>query len=194
MSTFGNPGRYACCFGEHEEASPWESLSVEHGFASADSTIAALPGEPLQIVNDTRSRRAPDLLTTIARSLAVIAHHKATELGDTLVLLGPEHARTIADDGWPKARARQFLWELCRRPVRDLVPGRDGGDGLPERLLASFPDPANDTTLVPKFRAPENLKLIVAGGTAGRFTALVPGWPFPNAPTQLVIRKIQRPA
>jgi hypothetical protein len=30
----------------------------------------------------------------------------------------------------------------------------------------------------------------VAGGTAGRFTALIPGWPFPNAPTALVLKKI----
>src|SRR5207247_1922691 len=32
MSTFGQPGRYSYCIGEHEEASPWEPLSVEHGF------------------------------------------------------------------------------------------------------------------------------------------------------------------
>ena len=41
-----------------------------------------------------------------------------------------------------------------------------------------------------KFRAPENFRLLVAGGTAGRFTALIPGWPFPNAPTALVLKKI----
>src|SRR2546429_2749929 len=39
MSTFGNPARYACCFGEHEEASPWEPLHVEHGFAPGESTV-----------------------------------------------------------------------------------------------------------------------------------------------------------
>ena len=32
--------------------------------------------------------------------------------------------------------------------------------------------------MVPKFRSPENLKLVVAGGTAGRFSAIVPGWTF----------------
>jgi hypothetical protein len=170
MSTFGNPGRYACCFGENEEASGWEPLSVEHGFAPEDSTIAVLAGEPLQIVNDTQSRRAPDLLTTIARSLEVVAHHRATALGDILVLLGPEHARTIAEDGLTKARARQLLWELCRVPAE-----------------------APDAPPTAKFRTAENLKLVVAGGTAGRFSALIPGWPFPNAPTQLVLKKIRLP-
>lgn len=41
-----------------------------------------------------------------------------------------------------------------------------------------------------KFREPGNIKIMVAGGTAGRFSALVPGWPFPNAPTRLVFRRL----
>jgi hypothetical protein len=125
MSTFGNPARYACCFGEYEEESGWEPLHVEHGFSPGDSAVAALTGEPLQIVNDTKSRGAADLLTTIARSLQVVAHHKARSLGDALVVVGPEHVRTIANDGWSKGRVRQFLWEqrrkrcaICRRPQR----------------------------------------------------------------------------
>ena len=156
MSTFGNPARYTCCFGEHEEASPWEPLHVEHGFARGDSTMAAIAGEPLQVVVDAQSRRAEDVLATIARSLDVIGSHRQTALGDTLVVMAPEHAATIGGDGWSKAQVREFLWEATH----------------------------------PKFRAPENLKIIVAGGTAGRFTALIPGWPFPNAPSGLVVKLI----
>jgi hypothetical protein len=159
MSTFGNPARYACCFGEHEEASPWEPLHVELGFAAGDSTVAAIAGEPLQVVADPHSRTAADVLTTVARSLAVVGSYRHRALGDTLIVLSPEHAHTIGHDGWSKARARAFLYEQ--------VPG--------------------------KFRGPENLKLVVAGGTAGRFTAIVPGWPFPEAPAGLVIRRIVFP-
>jgi len=63
------------------------------------------------------------------------------------------------------------------------VPGRDGGEGLPDEVLAGFPDGARSDVLVPKFQAPESLKLLVAGGAAGRFTAIVPGWPFRDAPS-----------
>jgi hypothetical protein len=42
-----------------------------------------------------------------------------------------------------------------------------------------------------KFRSPDNLIPLVAGGTAGRFTALIPGWPFPNAPSALVLKRIE---
>ena len=190
MSTFGGPGRYSYCIGENEDASPWEPLHVEHGFDRGDSTVAVLAAEAPQIVADTRSRNAPDLLATIARSVEVVAHHKATGLGDTAIVFSPEHVTTLAADGWSKARVRQYLWERLRKPVRELLPGPDGGEGLSDEALASFPEGARSETLVPKFQAPESLKLLVAGGPAGRFTAIVPGWPFRNAPSRLVFRKI----
>ena len=191
MSTFGGPGRYTYCIGENEEASPWEPLHVEHGFDGGDSTVAVLAAEAPQIVADTRSRNAPDLLATIARSVEVVAHHKATGLGDTAIVFSPEHVATLAADGWSKARVRQVLWERLQKPVRELLPGRDGGEGLSDEALAGFPEGPLSEALVPKFQAPESLKLLVAGGPAGRFTAIVPGWPFRNAPSRLVFRKIR---
>ena len=190
MSTLAHPGYYTYCIGEHEEASPWEPLSVEHGFAPGESTVAAFAGEAPHGVYDHQSRTARDLLITLSHSLAVASHHKATHLGDTLLVLSPEHARTIAGDGWDKAAIRRFLWERLRKPVRELVPGVDGGEGLPARVLAKFPRPEDEATLIAKFREPGNLKVVVAGGTAGRFSAVIPGWTFAKM-SRLVIKRIQ---
>jgi hypothetical protein len=164
MSTFGQPGRYTYCIGENEEASPWEPLHVEHGFAPADSTVAALAAEAPQVVVDARNRTARDVLTTIARNGESLASHAIGELGDTLLVIGPEHARTIAGDGWSKADVRTFLFEH----------------------MHAEPDGAR----IPKLRGPDALHLVVAGGTAGRFSAWLPGWPFRGSPSRLVIRKI----
>jgi hypothetical protein len=87
-------------------------------------------------------------------------------------------------------RVRQFLWERTHLPVRRLLPDADSGEGLPDAVRAAYDSPETNETLLPKFRAAANLKIVVAGGTAGRFTALVPGWPFPNSPSALVIKKI----
>ena len=73
-------------------------------------------------------------------------------------------AATIAGDGWSKADLRAFVWERARAEI--------------------------DGARVPKFRTPASLHILVAGGTAGRFSAWVPGWPFPGAPSRLVLKRI----
>ena len=161
MSTFSQPGRYSYCIGENEEASPWEPLHVEHGFAPAESTVAAMAAEALQVVADTQHRSAREVLATIARSGAVIASDGHAGLTDTLLVISPEHARTMADDGWTKAQARAFLWEETRARVNGAA--------------------------VPKFREAANIHLVVAGGPARRFSPWIPGWPVPEAPPRLVV-------
>ncbi|HTO13341.1 MAG TPA: hypothetical protein VMQ51_17335 [Candidatus Binatia bacterium] len=165
MSTFAQTGRYTYCIGEYEEESPWEPLHVEHGFGPGDSTVAALAAEAPQVVVDARNRTAREIAGTIARSGEAIASHIQGALGDTLLVIAPEHARTIAGDGWSKAELRDFVWERTRAEV-------DGGR-------------------VPKFREPASVKIVVAGGTAGRFSAWIPGWPFPGAPSSLVLKPIR---
>ncbi len=165
MSTFAQPGRYTYCIGEREEESPWEALHVEHGFAAGDSTVAVLAAEAPQVVVDARSRTARDLLATIARSGEAIASHTVGSMSDTLLVIGPEHVRTIAADGWSKAEVRAFLWE---------------------RMWAEV-----NGARVAKFRQAANVKIVVAGGTAGRFSAWVPGWPFRDSPSRLVVRRVR---
>src|SRR3989442_7469736 len=87
MSTFAHPGRYTYCIGEHEEASPWEPLAVEHGFAAGESTVALLAADPPITVYDQRSRTAPDVLATVAASMAAIQDPQVTHLGDTPLLV-----------------------------------------------------------------------------------------------------------
>jgi hypothetical protein len=164
MSTFSQTGRYSYCIGENEEESPWEPLHVEHGFAAGESTVAAIAAEAPQVVANTMGRTAREILATIARSGIVIASETHAGLGDTVLVIAPEHARTIAADGWSKADARQFVWEQTQADM--------GGHG------------------VTKFREPANVRIVVAGGTAGRFSAWIPGWPFPNSPSGLVLKRI----
>ena len=191
MSTLAHPGRYAYCIGEHEEASPWESLAVEHGFTPEQSTVALLAADAPLGVYAQRSRTPDDLLPTIAASMAVVSHHRMTHWGDTLLVLSPEHAKILGGAGWKKAEVKRWLHERLQWPVRELIPGRDGGEGLPEHVLAKYPDPDRETTRIPKFRSPEHIKVMVAGGTAGRFSAIVPGWTFSKG-SNLVFRRIVR--
>src|SRR5438093_509721 len=138
-----------------------------------------------------RSRTPEDLMPTLAASMAVISHHRMTHWGDTLLVLSPEHAKILGDAGWKKGDVRRWLHDKLQWPVRELIPGRDGGEGLPEHVLAKYRDPDREATRIPKFRSPEHIKVMVAGGTAGRFSAIVPGWTFSKG-SNLVFRRIDR--
>src|SRR5207245_8272518 len=123
MSTLARPRRYTYCIGEHEEASPWESLSVEHGFTPEQSTVALLAADAPLGVYAQRSRTADDLLPTIAASMAVVSHHRMTHWGRTLLVLSPAPATIRGDADWKKADVRRWLHERLQWPVRELLPG-----------------------------------------------------------------------
>jgi hypothetical protein len=189
MSTMGHPGRYTYCIGEYEEVSPWEPLHVEHGFVASDSTVTLFSGESPFMVNDHLSRAAPQLVASLGWSAAGIWNHKSFPLyGHTLFVIGPEHARTLGDERWSKQDVRQFLYETICRPARDLAPGPDGAETgrLKNLLEGRAPDER-----VPKFPSPEEIFIVVAGGTAGRFSAVVPGWMGGELGSRPVTRRIE---
>ena len=188
MSTMGHPGRYTYCIGEHEEVSPWEPLHVERGFARTDSTVTLFSGEGPLSINDHLSRSAAQLAASLGWSAAGIWNHKSFPLyGHTLLVVGPEHARTFAGERWSKGQLRQFLYETIRRPAGELAPGPDGAEiGRLKNLLEG----CGPGERIPKFPSPEEIVIVVAGGTAGRFSAVVPGWMGGEMGSQQVTRRI----
>ncbi|PYO52736.1 MAG: hypothetical protein DMD83_25250 [Candidatus Rokuibacteriota bacterium] len=174
MSTFGHPGRYTYCIGEHEEVSPWEPLHVERGHRREESTVTLFSGEGPFTINDHASRTAPQLVASLGWSAAGIWNHKSFPLyGDTLWVIGPEHAKTIAAEGWSKQDVKRYLHATIRRRARELAPGPDGAESgrLKDLAVGAEPD-----ALVPKFPSVDEIMVVVAGGTAGRFSAVIPGW------------------
>ncbi len=195
MSTLGHPGRYTYCIGEYEEVSPWEPLHVERGFAPEASTVTLFAGESPFMINDHLSREARQLVASLGWSAAGIWNHKTFPLyGHALWVIGPEHAKTLGEAGWSKHDVKQYLFETIRRPARDLVPGPDGAaSGRLKDLLAGR---AGDQ-LVPKFPSVEEIMVVVAGGTAGRFSAVIPGWmggEMGSRPVARVIDDVPQPA
>ncbi len=174
MSTFGHPGRYTYCIGEYEELSPWEPLHVERGFPPLESTVTLFSGEAPHGISDHASRSAAQLVASIGWSMAGIWNHKTFPVhGHTLLVVGPEHANTIAAEGWSKQDIKRFLFDTVRRPYRELAAGPDGAEGT---RLGFEQRPRAPDDLVPKFPSPEELMVVVAGGTAGRFSVAIPGW------------------
>ena len=175
-STMGHPGKYAYCIGEYEEENPWEPLHVEHGFAAGQSTVSVYCCDAPQCVSNHGSRSAAGILDTIGASMAVGWSDKTYLAGNHLIVLGPEHARSLARDGLSKADVKRYLFEHVRRPLGELLPGPDGSEGLNRDRLPDWLDATDDATPIPKVASADDIILVVAGGTAGRFSVHMCGW------------------
>jgi hypothetical protein len=178
-ATMGQPGQYSAIIAENEEESPWEPFHVERGFSEEDSAITLFAGGSPQQISDFQSRSAEQLLASIGFTMGGgLWNYKNYPLfGDTILVLSPEHARTIAADRWSRKDVRQYLYDTVKKSMDDLKPGKDGGEGFGANLLRMSENQGFVVDgYVRKFRAPESIFVVVAGGTAGRFSVAIPGW------------------
>lgn len=175
MSTFGHPGRYTYCIGENEEASPWPPYHVETaGLAPGTSAVTLFAGEAPHGISDHASRTARELAGSLGWSMAGLWNSKHFPLySHTMLVVGPEHARTFADDGWSRPDLARHLHATIRRPYRELLPDENHGEATNLRFAKN--PPALDET-ISKFPSPAEIHVVVAGGTAGRFSMAIPGW------------------
>ena len=170
MTTLGMAENYTYCFGENEERNPWGPLHVEQGFGRDDSTVSVLGAYAPENVSDHVGIKpeeilavAADVMTKLTRFHLLGMDHVISR--DTLLVLGPEHAKSIADAGWSKADVRRFVFERASIPYETLR-------ALRRQIDASLLIDAPGGKRVPMFARPECLKIVVAGGP-GKHSAYI---------------------
>src|SRR5437899_4743332 len=162
MSTFGHPGRYTYCIAEHEEASPWPPYHVARGLPATASAVTLFAGDAPQGISDHASRTARALAGSLGWSMAGLWNSKHFPLySHTLLAVGPEHARTFADDGWSREDLARALYERVRVPYRTLLPDDDHGESTNLRFAKEPPGP---DTLGTKFPSVDGIHILVDGG------------------------------
>jgi hypothetical protein len=169
-ATLGHPGKYAYCLAENEAESPWEPLHVERGFAAGESTVTVCACEAPHNVNDHGSTSAKALLAALAGTAATTGSNNIYLGGEPVVLLGPEHAQTIAASGWSKADLKRALWERARVRLDRFSP-----ENLTRFATidpARFRDRDADADVAIAVR-PEDIMVVVAGGP-GKHSAILP--------------------
>lgn len=163
-ATMGSPAKYSYTFAENEAENPWESLSVERGFDPSVTTSTVLALEAPQNVNDHRSKTATDLLETIAKTASTPGCNNSHVPGEFLLIMSPEHAKTIYNDGFTKQDVKEYLYERC---VVDVRLADRGGRKIDSEWIVE--DKVRIT------RSPEDIVLVVAGGV-GRHSMISHGF------------------
>jgi hypothetical protein len=147
QSTLGGQHKYTACLPEREEVSPWEPWHVTLGHDPNLSTVTVMTGESPAGVNDHGSSSAQDLATTLALAM-----------GNAQVPIGspafhPVNAETL----------------LILSPEHATTLGDAGWSkqDLREFIVANGQGKHTNATEV---------MVVVAGGDAGRFSAVVAPW------------------
>jgi hypothetical protein len=179
-STLGHPGKYTYCIAENEEASPFAPYHVEHGCKPEDSTVFVLAAEPPHSITNHFANDAEGILDSVCSAMSTICNNNAVSGGHCAVVLGPEHAATIARCGWKRHDIRHYLWAHSGNRWDDLYGKGRYGKVYNRNLPVWYKrEPDARTPIVP---SPDNIHLFVAGGEAGRFSAFIPGWGHMSSP------------
>lgn len=166
MSTQSQPSKYAFCIAENEEDSPWEPLHVERGFAASTSTVTVAIAENPHNINDHHAMKAEEMLTTIAGTMTTLGSNDIQlRHGNPILALSPEHAATIAKDGFSKKDVKAYLYEKARVSRRRFH----------ERMSKAFYSTLEEDALIPMTAAKEDLVVIVVGGP-GKHSSFLPSF------------------
>ncbi|MFY9570072.1 MAG: TlpA disulfide reductase family protein [Blastocatellia bacterium] len=190
MSTLGNPGKFSYCIAENEEENPWEPLHVEMGFGAEQSTVSLFAAEPPHGVSEHMAREGRQILKAISRALATVWSYRLCASVEAMVVLCPEHVKTLWRDGFTKQAVREFLFENTGIPIRDYENG--AGEGTNVKLYRKQDIDGEPCYL--KFTDPSAIKLLVAGGTAGKFSAVIGSWAAGPRGSQMVTYPLEAPA
>ena len=190
MSTFGAPSKFSYCIAENEEGSPWEPLHVERGYEADMTTVTVIGAECPHNVNDHESLSAEGILTTIAGTMATPGNNDTYYDAQPLIVMGPEHARSVADGGYSKADAKRFLQAHAKLPMN-----RFSKENIERRFRMTLKDRYGDApldTLIPVVQRAEDIIIAVVGG-AGKHSAFLPTFGATKAVTRALTRREGQP-
>jgi peroxiredoxin len=163
-STLGNPAKLGLCIAEDEETSPWEPLHIERGFTSDASTVTVLAADAPLSVSDHRSKTPEELAYVLAQAAGAGWSPFWWPMDDdSLFVVCPEHAALFAAHGWSKQRLRDEIFAAAVRPAGELK----HGEATPTVWAAP------DDSPIHKWTGPDRIMVVVAGGEAGRFSAVL---------------------
>ena len=184
MSALGNAGKFSFCIAENEEENPWEPFHVDRGLRREQSALSLFAAEPHRGVSEHTAQRGETVLRAICHALATVWSYRTCMRNEAVVVLCPEHVKTLHRDGLTKQQVRQFLFENTGIPLRHYA-SQDGGEGTQltthYREIKILGEPCYQ-----KFSSLEAIHIVVAGGTAGKFSAVLGSWGTGPAGSQMV--------
>lgn len=169
-ATHGQPAKYTFCAAENLEATPWESYPLSVG-VDAPSAVTVHCGEGPHNVHDAEAAGDPALiLDKIASAMTSLGQNNAPiSQAEYFIVLGPEHAASIAERAMTRRDVSDYLFNTARLPARLFR------KHFQELAWAAWMKAVDDDALLPMTGDADNIKVVVAGGP-GKHSLVVPSW------------------
>jgi hypothetical protein len=172
-STQGNPGKYSFCIAERARGNPWPQLCEAQGYAKGTSSVTVYAGGGFCNVENHGGNTPEQVLGSVADAMA---NYGCITLGQSVVILAPEHMSIIAEAGWTREKTQDFLFSAAKRSVegmksvgkfRDREYDAQHGEGASKLVEEGF---------VQRGMTPADILITMGGGDAGGHSCFIPSW------------------
>ena len=173
MDTIGSPLKYSMCLAENVAENPWDAFHVERGLRADQSAVTIFGTN--DVIHMGNYQRDAELLLMAWASRAAVAGHANPLIpsrfefdeNHAVMLVAPDHARNLAQDGHTKESIRKFISNAAKVPLKYMVASLPTSvDSVPGNLRWIFEmDPETLISTVPD---PNTISIVVVGGPTGK--------------------------
>lgn len=173
-STQGNPGKYSFCIAERARGNPWPLLCQELGYPEGVSSVTVFAGGGFCNVENHGGNTPEQVLGSVADAMA---NYGCITLGQSVVILSPEHMRIVAGAGWSRRDAQAYLFSQACRPVEGLAGvGKYRQSEYDKQHADGGTHPLVKDGVLHRGYTPDDILITMGGGDAGGHSCFIPSW------------------
>ncbi|WP_020696356.1 hypothetical protein [Reyranella massiliensis] len=172
-STQGNPGKYSFCIAERSRGNPWPLLCEAQGYPKGTSSVTTFAGGGFCNVENHGGNTPEQILGSVADAMA---NYGCITLGQSVVILAPEHMRILADAGWTREQAQDCLFSQAKRSVEGMKSVGKYRDREYDRQHDESAHKLVEQGFVHRGLGPADILITMGGGDAGGHSCFIPSW------------------
>lgn len=172
-STQGNPGKYSFCIAERARGNPWPLLCEAQGYAKGTSSVTAYAGGGFCNVENHGGNTPEQVLSSVADAMA---NYGCITLGQSVVILAPEHMAIVGGAGWTREQAQDFLFTRAKRSVEGMKGVGKYRDREYDTQHGEGAHALTEPGFVHRGLSPQDILITMGGGDAGGHSCFIPSW------------------
>jgi hypothetical protein len=172
-STQGNPGKYSFCIAERARGNPWPLLCQMQDYPAGVSSVTVFAGGGFCNVENHGGNTPEQILGSVADAMA---NDGCITLGQSVVILAPEHMRIVADAGWTRKDAQDLLFLQAKRTVAEMTRVGKYRDVEYDKQHGADAHPLAQAGYLHRGLTPDDILITMGGGDAGGHSCFIPSW------------------